>query len=154
MKILVSVISILFLTVSFLMAKDQGHANVKPSHGGEILEVGAHIAHIEVVHHEKMGIIVLYTMDANGKVMSISDAPRLNLTFKVNKSEKRKQVIAKAMNLKDGKSSMFEAQDMIFKSDDFDGVVSIKINGKTYRVALHHNHGGHNDHDDHEGHDH
>lgn len=136
------------------MAKDHGHGHIKASHGGEILEVGNHVAHIEMVHEEKTGMITLFVLDADGKSMGISDAARINITYKIGKSEKRKQVIGKALKLKNGKSSVFETQDNIFKSEDFEGIISIKIKGKTYRVELHHNHEGHDHHDDHKGHDH
>lgn len=152
MKSLLFVLSTLFFVMPFLMAQDHGHGHMKASHGGEILEVGNHVAHIEMVHKKKIGIIMLFVLDAHGKTMGISNAIRLNITYKIGKTEKRKQVIGKALKLKGGKSSVFEAQDDIFKSEDFEGLISIKIKGKTYRVELHHD--DHEGHDHHKGHDH
>ena len=115
------------------------------------MEVGEHAAHIEFVHDEKHGKVVLHILDKEGKTMGIGNAPRLNLTYKDEKKEKKKQIITKALNLKDGKSNEFEAEDSILKSKDFGGKISIKIESKTYRVELHlhhegcaHAHHGHN----------
>lgn len=157
MKNLIMLTVTMLFASPFLLADDHDHGNdhIKPSHGGEILEVGDHVAHIEFVHDEKHGKVVLHVLDKEGKSLGIGDAPRLNLTYEDGKKEKKMQIVAKAINLKDGKSHEFEAEDKLFNSEDFEGKISIKIKGKTYRVELHHHdeHEGH-DHDDHKGHNH
>jgi hypothetical protein len=162
MKTIIMLLAILLLPLTALKAEEDHdhehhHHDMKPAHGGEILEVGEHVAYIELVHDKKLGKITLYITDAHGKTLAISDAPRLNLIYRVDKEDKKKQLITKAKAATDdGSASEFEVQDDVLKSEEFEGLISIKINGKSYRVELNHhdhNHEGH-DHGKHDGHNH
>ncbi|PCJ56015.1 MAG: hypothetical protein COA79_20090 [Planctomycetota bacterium] len=128
---------------------DHGKDHIKATHGGNILEVGKHVAHIELVHDKKKGSITLYILDKAGKAMAIADAPRLNLKYKDGDKKKKKQIITKPQGEKDKKASEFKAVDNLFKTEGFKGKISIKIGDKKYQVELAHGH-----HDDHKGHDH
>jgi hypothetical protein len=150
-----------FLTQILVSAEsdDHHHDHMKPQHGGKILEVGKHIAFIELVHDENNGKITLYIFDKNGKSMPIDDSPRLNIIYKIGKTEKKKQLITKGLHKKHNKAYEFESVNEILKGDDFELIVSLKINKKSYRVTLDHSHheaGEHDshDHDDHKGHKH
>jgi len=164
MKIKTLFISLIVLLTQFVYSEDHDdhdhdHHNIKATHGGEIFEVGEHVAFIELVHDEAKGKMTLYLYDKNGKSFLIETPPRLNFEIKAGKSKKRKQLIMKALHIKHKKSYEFEISDAILKGDDFKLIVSLKLNKKSFRVNAEHSHHdadeheGH-DHDDHEGHKH
>lgn len=144
--------------------KDHKHkeGHIKATHGGKVLEVGKHVAHIEVVHKIKEGSITLYILDKAGKAMAIADAPRLNLRFVEGKEKKKKQLKTTGHNVKENKSFEYKAEDALLKTKGFSGKIAIKIGDKKYKVELSHgDHDGHkggdhkgHDHDDHKGHKH
>lgn len=143
-------LSVLFLAFSsFLLAEedhDHGHKSVKPKNGGQILEVGEHAAHLEVVQDEKNGKIKVFVLDKEGNAKKISDAPKLNLTVKIDGKASKKQVAMKPAVEDQKETDSFVAEDAIFKTEDFEGKIAIKIDGKPYQVKL--------SNDEHKGHNH
>ena len=117
---------------------DHDHDHIKAKYGGEILEVGEHLAFIEVVHNEAAGKLTLHISDKEGKTLTLNDSPRLNLTDLMSK--KRKQLITQSIQIVKDKSTAYESNDKIFKSEEFELVISLKINQKYYRVKVEHDH--------------
>lgn len=153
MKIITVALSMFILLTQCIFAEkhDDHHHKIKAAHGGEILEVGEHVAFIELVHDKIKGKITLYLYDKNGKSLSTTLPPRLNLIYKKGKSSEKKQLIMKALHAKHEKSYEFEISDVILKGDDFELIVSLKLDKKNYRVK---GERSHHDSDEHKGHDH
>ncbi len=129
-------------------AGEEGHGHSEePQHGGALLEVGAHVAHLEFVHDPKEGSATVYISGADVKTpLAIADAPKINLQS--DAGPKSLQTVA--VDAKDGKASQFSVTDEALKSDPLKGVIVITIDGKAYRPDIKEGH----DHAGHEGHDH
>ena len=129
----------------------EGHSEVGKN-GGQMFEVGEGIADLEFVQNKKTGMVKIFLFkEGTDKALKVAKAPRINLTLK----GMRKQIKTKMINADtSGKSSTFVAKNNLLKSE-IEGVISIKIDGKSYKVKLADDHEGH-DHEghDHEGHDH
>lgn len=121
----------------------KGHDHGK-SEGGKMFEVGEGVAELELIHDEKAETVTINVFKEGEKTpLKIEKAPRLNITLKSS----RKQVKTKAIKPdSDNKASTFTAKNELFKSE-FNGEISIKIDGKSYKVKL-------ADCGGHEGHDH
>lgn len=124
----------------------------KAPHGGVLLEVGEEVAHLEIVHGPKEGMVTIYVLDGKAeKAVAIKDAPKLNLMT----ADGAKQLAMKAVEAdKEGMASQFEAKDDALKADPLKGRIAITIGEKKYNVEIKEagGHEGH-DHDDHD-HDH
>ncbi len=135
--------SMLFLVLFFanmlLVWADVEHAHDnhhKPKHGGKILEVGDHEAHLEVVHDQVKGTIKIFVMDKNHKDKKISEAPKLNIYYKADGKEQKKQVSSTFAEADQKESHIFVATDDAFKTKDFKGKIAIKIDDKSFQVDL------------------
>lgn len=116
--------------------KKEEHAHEHGPHGGEVLEVGEEIAHIELVHDEKAGKMTLYILGKDGKTAeAIEEAPMLNVKHK----DTQKQIKTTAVNATQNKSSQFEATDEILK-EEVEGRIAVTIKGTKYNVDLEHHH--------------
>lgn len=113
---------------------DHDHDHEKPPHGGYLIEVGDHVAHIEVVHDAKAGKVTLYILDGEAKdPVKIQNAPRINMMT----DDGAKQVATKAVEPdKEEKASQFEATDDALKADPLTGKISIVIGDKKYNVEI------------------
>jgi len=112
--------------------KDDDHDHKAP-HGGTLLEIGEHAGHLELVHDENAGKVTLYILDAHAeKEVAIKDAPKLNLKGKGGK----KQLETKAVDVKDGLASKFEATDDALKADPLEGRIVVVFKDKKYNLDL------------------
>ena len=119
-------------------AEDHKHDDHKAPHGGTLLEVGEHAAHLEVVRDEKAGKITLYLLDKEAKnAVSIKDAPKINLKTDAG----NKQIDTKPVDAKDGAASAFEATDEALKPHVLKGRIALTLDGKKYNVELKDDHG-------------
>ncbi|WP_372364756.1 hypothetical protein [Candidatus Uabimicrobium sp. HlEnr_7] len=119
--------------------KKHGHEDEHGPHGGELLEVGEHLAHIELIHNEEMGKITLYILGKDAKTAEVIEGtPMLNLKYKGT----QKQLKTVAMNTAENKSSHFEATDKILK-EEVTGRIAVTIKGIKYNINIEHHH----DHD-------
>ena len=50
------------------------------SHGGTIVELGDHVAILEIVHDGVAGVVSTYVMDASGAPLAVDGTPVLNLS--------------------------------------------------------------------------
>ncbi|BBM87079.1 hypothetical protein [Candidatus Uabimicrobium amorphum] len=113
------------------------HGHEHGPNGGELLEVGEHLAHIEFIHDEKVGKITLYILGKDAKTAeAIEGTPMLNLRYK----ETKKQLKTVAMNTAENKSSHFEVTDEILK-EEVAGRIAITIKGVKYNIKIEHDHG-------------
>lgn len=116
-------------------AATPGHAEHGP-HQGELIELGAHVAHLEVLHDEDAGTITLYSLDAELKPIALTKAPVLNLPT----SAGQKQVVATARG---GSSSEWVFSDPALKGEPEGARLRVVLNGVTYTPDLPHHHEGH-----------
>ncbi|MFP6905747.1 MAG: hypothetical protein VCG02_11045 [Verrucomicrobiota bacterium] len=112
------------------------HAEHGPN-GGELLEVGEHLAHVELIHDEASKSITLHLLGPDAKTpLNLEEAPVLNITVDG----------AGVQVPLEGTGSTFKAEHESFSGEP-EGRISIKLAGKTWQVPLAHEH-------DHAGHDH
>jgi hypothetical protein len=112
---------------------DHKHEEHKAPHGGTLLEIGDHAAHLELVHDDKAGKLTLYILDKEAKnAVAIKEAPKINL--KTDKGNK--QIESKAVNADDGAASKYEATDDALKIEPLMGRIALTIDGKKYNVDL------------------
>jgi hypothetical protein len=139
--------SVLAFAVPAAFAEDHDHEDApEPAHGGEMVEVGEHVAFLEVSHDPKTGTLLVWSRDHDGEVLGLKDAPKLNLKTK----DGNRQIVMKALDLKDGTASAFEATGDCLKADPIDGRISVKIGDTQYQVAPEpegHDHDHDHDHD-------
>ena len=113
-------------------ATGEGHAH--GPHGGHVLEVGDHVAHLEVVHDEAAGKITLYVLGTDGKSpLAIEKAPQLKLLT----DDGPKVLDAKSQ---DGSGSVYAVTDTALQGHEPKGRVTIEVNGKVFNPALEHDH--------------
>jgi hypothetical protein len=127
---------------------DHGDHAAHGPHGGELLEVGEHLAHVELIHDQTAKTVTLHMLGADAKTaLTLEEAPKLNLMI----GGEAVQVAT------EGSGSEFKAMHEAFAGEP-EGKIALKFEGKMYQVELahaHHDHDDHaEDHDDHEGHEH
>jgi hypothetical protein len=116
-------------------AKHSSHDEHGP-HGGELIELGQHEAHLEVVHDDAAGTITLYALDANLKPIALAKGPVLNF----NASSGPKQLVATAVR---GSSTEWIFSDPSLRDEPEGARLVVVLNGITYTPELPHGH----DHD-------
>lgn len=132
---------------------DHGHPSEGPHHGS-LIELGGEEYHAEFVHDEDAGTVTIYILDGAAKEAVAIDAPEIAINLKHGgKGEQFKLAATPDDGDPQGKSSRFVSTDKELGEDleheDADASLVLKINGKSYRGAISHDH----DHDDDHGHD-
>lgn len=117
------------------------HAEHGP-HDGELIELGDHVAHLEIVHDEDAGTIALYALDANLKPTALTEAPVLNLPT----DSGPKQVTAIARS---GSTSDWLFSDPALEGEPEGARLRVVLNGVTYTPELPHQHSADGAHDGH-----
>jgi hypothetical protein len=141
--------------------QDHG-AHAHPSEGphhGDLVELGNEEYHAEVLHDEEHSSIEIYILDGSATKQIAIDTTEL--TVNISHDGQPEQFILTAKpdeGDEDGKSSRFVSDDKeLAEHLDEDGASArlvVKINGKSYRGEIKHDHDGHDHgHDDHKGHD-
>lgn len=151
-----------------------GHAHpTEGPHGGELIELGNEEYHAELIHphdhdddahenenhaegeadHDHAGITI-YVLDGSAKEMVAIESPDVTLNIKHGDEPEQFVLAAKPTDEDpDGKSSRFVSDDKDlmehFHEEEVEGTLVLKINGKSYRGKIAHDH----DHG-HEGHKH
>ena len=115
--------------------------------GGELIELGAHAAHLEILHDEKTGALTLHALDGDMKPLDLDAPPVLNLAG----DDGVKQLEGKAPGMS---RSTYIFQDPALKGHAHGARFRVKVKGVTYTPELPHHHEEDGDHDDHDGHDH
>ncbi len=116
-------------------AETNGHAEEGPN-GGHLLEVGSHVAHLEILHDEDAGTLTLHVLGPDGKTpLPISKPPQLKLS-----TDSGPRVIAtKPQGRTGSKASVFAVTDAALKSEP-EGRITLEIGGKVYNPELEHDH--------------
>lgn len=110
-----------------------GHAH--GPHGGHVLEVGDHVAHLEVLHDEEAGKLTLYVLGSDVKTpLPVAKPPQLKLTTASGPKVLDTQA-------SDESGSVFTVTDAALKGHEPEGRIAIEVNGKTYNPDLEHDHG-------------
>lgn len=144
------------------MDDHSGHAHPSEGpHHGDLVELGNEEYHGEVVHNEEAGTLEIYILDGAATKQVAIDATEL--TINVSHDGKPEQFVLAAKpdeGDEAGKSSRFVSDDKeLAEHLDEEGTnprMVVKINGKSYRGEIKHDHdheGHDHGHDDHKGHD-
>ena len=109
-----------------------GHAH--GPHGGHMIEIGAHIAHLEVVHDEEAGKLTIYVLEADAQTPhTVTKPPQLKLATpsgpRVIETEAR-----------DETNTVFTVTDAALETHEPEGRISIEVKDKTYNPDLEHHH--------------
>lgn len=109
-----------------------GHAH--GPHGGHVLEVGAHVAHLEVLHDKESGKLTIYVLGSDVKTpLAVAKPPQLKLTT----ADGPKVIDTKAQ---DETGSVFTVTDAALKGREPEGRIAIEVKGKMYNPDLEHDH--------------
>lgn len=112
------------------------HAHEGP-HGGHLLEVGDHVAHLEVMHDEAAGKMTIYVLGSDAK-SALTDAKAPQVKLSTDSGPKVLSTTAVS-----GAAGAFAVTDPALKAHGPEGRISIEIGGKTYNPALEHDHKDH-----------
>jgi hypothetical protein len=113
-------------------APEQGHGH-HGAHGGALIEVGDHVAHVEVVHDPKAGSVTLHMVGKDGKTpLKLTHAPDLRLvTTKGPKVLETRPVGGDAEG-----ASRFDVTDPVLQADPLEGRIALEIGSKRYNPEL------------------
>ncbi len=113
------------------------HSHEAGPHGGQILEVGAHVAHLEVIHSEETGKMTIYVLGPDLKTpVTLAKAPQLKLTT----AEGPKVLATQAEDAPGGAASVFIVTHDALKVHGPEGRITLELNGKIYNPDLVHHH--------------
>lgn len=106
-------------------------------HGGHLVEVGDHVAHLEVMHDEAAGKMTIYVLGPDAKsALTGANAPQVKLTTDAGPKVLSTTAIS-------GEPGAFAVTDQALKVHGPEGRISIAIGGKNYNPALEHHHEDH-----------
>ena len=137
------------------------HPSEGPHHG-DLVELGNEEYHAEIVDNEEAGTLQIYILDGAAAKQVAIEATELKINVS-HDGNPQQFVLAAQPDEGDeaGKSSRFVSDDKeLAEHLDEEGTsprLVVKINGKSYRGEVRHNHdhkGHDHGHDDHKGHDH
>ena len=113
---------------------DQNHGHPhQGSHGGALMEIGDHVAHVELVHDAIAGTVTLYLTGGDAKTpLQIADAPELKLMT----AEGPKVVATRPAGTDSKGASQFSATDPLLKTDPLKGRIGLRIDGKPYNPEI------------------
>jgi hypothetical protein len=111
-------------------AEEHGH---DAKHGGEVVELGEHEGHLEIVHEESTGTITAYVYDADMKPVAV-EAPVINL------AKGGVQVPMTPLSGAGPKTDAWKATHEALKVEPLDGRIRLKIGDRTYQASLEHEH--------------
>lgn len=139
---------------------EHGHPSEGPHHG-DLVELGNEEYHGEVVHSDDTGTLEIYILDGAATKQVAIDATELTINLSHDGKPEQFVLTAKPDEGDEaGKSSRFVSDDKeLAEHLDEEGTnprMVVKINGKSYRGEIKHDHdheGHDHGHDDHKGHD-
>lgn len=126
---------------------DHDHAHEEHGegeHGGAILELGAHEAHLELLHKPDTGAVSVWVLDQDLKELPIADPVVLNLVFESGP----KQLTGTPVSPKDGKTAHWSFRDEALKGEPKSGRIQVKVGGKTYNPEYDDGHDHDHEHED------
>ena len=111
---------------------DHDHFHPEPQHGGEMLELGDHVAHVEFVHDAKNGIAHFYIVDGKGKATAVDQ-----MQLKLQTDSGPKQLIAEQVA---GEESHYQVKDAALQGQEPTGRLQVTYKGQTYDNDVDHKH--------------
>lgn len=126
---------------------EHGHGESEGPHGGTLVDVGDHEAHLEIiVDHDKRAVMIHFLTLENEPSM-LKEAPLLNLKF----ASGPKSLVGKAVDGGAAGASEWHFRDDALASEPESGRFKIQWNGKTYNPDFEHSHEhGHEHGEDHD----
>jgi hypothetical protein len=112
-----------------------GHDKLGP-HGGDLIELGDHVAHLEVVHDSEAGTLTLHVLDAGMKPTSLTTAPVLSLPTTAGPL----QLVA---TVSGSGSSEWVFSDQTLKAEPDGARLRVVLGGVTYTPEVPHDQAGH-----------
>jgi hypothetical protein len=98
-----------------------------------MLELGADVAHLELIHDHDGGAVTVYVLGADAKTPVAVEAPVVNLATK----DGPVQFALAAVNPgPDGRADTWKGAHAGLKADRWDGTIRVKIGDKTYTSPL------------------
>lgn len=112
---------------------DHGHDHAeKGPNGGELLEVGEHVAHLELKLDHASGKAWFFVLDKDLKPLAVKDA--LKVTVMTDAGPK--SLTLTAADAQDGKAWKYVTSDDSLKKDPVNGQVELVLDGQTYKLKL------------------
>lgn len=112
---------------------DHGHDHgEKGPNGGELIEVGDHVAHLEVKLDHGAGKASIFVLDKDLKPLAVKDALKVSIMTDAGP----KSLALTAADAQDGKAWKYEAADENLKKDPVNGQVELVLSGQTYKLKL------------------
>jgi len=106
-------------------------------HGGHLLEVGDHVAHLVVMHNESAGKMTIYVLGPDAKsAFTAAKAPQVKLT-----TDSGPKVLS--TSAVSDEAGAFSVTDPALKTHGPEGRIAIEIGGKSYNPVLEHHHEDH-----------
>jgi hypothetical protein len=116
-----------------------GHDHDGHDHGSDLLEVGAHVAHIKFDHDHDAGAVTLSFTGPDAKTaLLLTAAPKLNLTGD-NPLQLETTAVSPDAN---GASAVFTASDEALKAEP-EGRIAVTIGDQSFQVVIAHEHHDH-----------
>jgi len=114
---------------------DGGHSHAEGPHGGEVVVVGEHVAHLEVLHDHAGGTLCFYVTSEDMKEqLALDEPPQVNLKT----ADGPLQLVAAAIEGAEGEAQGYQAQDTVLEAECLGGQVVLVLKGKQYFVDLPH----------------
>ncbi|PIE22655.1 MAG: hypothetical protein CSA62_11250 [Planctomycetota bacterium] len=112
--------------------KNEAHPEHGPN-GGHLLEIGDHVAHLELVQDKDEGSMTLYLLGKDAKTaLLIKKAPKVKLIS----AEGPKVLDTKAVGGSDAGASQWKVSSPLLKGKDAKGRISVEYKGKTYQPEI------------------
>lgn len=105
-------------------------------HGGELVELAGGTVHVEFVHSESAGTLMVHVLDGSMKPLKITEAPVLNLKA----AGGPKQITGVAAAGGTAGASEWSFKDDALKAHPEGASLRVTIAGKTYSPELPHEH--------------
>jgi hypothetical protein len=108
------------------------HSHVAP-HGGEVLDLGDHEYHLELIHDHTGGRVTVYVLEADLKTPIAVAAPTIVIATK----EGPKEFTLTAVNpAADGTADTWKGSHPGLIADPWDGRIRLTIRGKAFQSPL------------------
>ena len=116
--------------------EDDGHSHAAP-HGGHVVDVGAGIAHLEVLHDDAAGTVTVYVL---GKDVKTAVALAKPMTLKLATDEGPEELTGELLADHEPANSAFSWTSPALEGEGATGRFSLELDGKSYSPDFEHDH--------------
>lgn len=116
--------------------EEGGHSHAAP-HGGHIVDVGAGVAHLEVLHDAGAGTLTVYVLGDDVKTPVALEAP---MTLKLATDGGPEELAGEPLAGHEPANSAFRWTSPALAGDGATGRFSLQLDGKTYAPDFEHDH--------------